>query len=238
MDYLTAAKLSIWLSIALFALGSLLMSLGWHIMRTRGTANKAMKRFFPEKIRKKVARWAGFTVCAILLGPLLIGVAGILSTLGWHEWANHSQKEAMLVAVVRDLRFNNLLLKVCHFEAKDEETLAEHYGYPRFYSYNVVNACASDKLNPNYPADKELLDKLLRYNFDLMSLQEFLDTTDASLYVGLGRKALDEHKRVNNSDWLKNYLKAHSDLESFLKQEYPEAWARALRIQLKPLGTN
>lgn len=236
MDYEAVGNSNIISGAFYVAVGAVLVTGGWFLLGICKQTNEWLKKKACLKTAMRRVIVTGVVAVAIILvgaGSWVVAKGGTKTTKGWNLLDNHSEKQAVLVAALRDLRLNGTLLKQCHFDAKDEDTLGEHYGYPRFQCINVITACASDKLNPNYPPDYELLRKLTVYNLVLMHMQDFLDTTEAGLYVGSGRNVVEEHKKVNTSTYVKNYMSAHLDLETTFKQEYADIWAKALKVPLE-----
>jgi len=208
----------------LLAGGAGVTSLGWHFI------NKWNKRVGWRLLIKKKKRKRCVHVFCIVLGLLLIGWGGTWSTFGWNQWDNHQQKQALIVACIRDWKYNNWLLQYCNFTVKDTTKLSERYPYPLFQTNSIQTTCTSALFNPNRPEDLKLLVLLAGYKLSTMAMQRRLDRTDQRLTVGLLFNTLDQHQKVNDSNDVKLFLESHDELEKLLKKDYYWAWEKALRI--------
>ncbi|MGB2807975.1 MAG: hypothetical protein WBC22_09550 [Sedimentisphaerales bacterium] len=210
----------------LFAVGAGVSSLGWHFI------NKWDKRKKWRLLIKKKKRKRCFHVFFVVSGLFLIGGGGTCTTLGWNQLDNHRQKQALIVACIREWRLNDSFLPLCRFTITDEARLSEHYSYPTFQLKATQNAHVSSLFDINHPKDYKLFKALTRYEYYTILLQDFLDMTDEGLYVAFaGRKPLDEHRRVNKSNYVKFFLKYHKELGTLFIKDYYSAFEKALKIQ-------
>lgn len=229
MDYRESAIRNILLSIALIGVGGFVITMGWHILACWRVPNEAMRKLFRVSLVRRCAKW--FPILLLwVTGTIMVGGGGILSTSGWNQLDNHAQKHAMIVAVVRDWRMNNVLLTDCHFTVTEPNILTKYYLYPTFQVDTTRILRSSALFDPDENNDYDLLLALTKYEISVIKLQEVLDIVDLSLYAPLtGRKPLKEHQGVNDSSYVRQFLSAHNALGDLLKREYFEDWLKAGR---------
>lgn len=198
-------------------------SLGWHFINE-------WNRVGLHVPTKKEKRKKCFHVICVLLGLLSIIVGGPWTTFGWNQWDNHRQKQALIVACIREWKFNDRLLPFCYFTVKDKAKLSERYPYPLFQTNSTQATCTSALFNPNLPEDLKLLIELKKYELNTIGMQCRLYRTDQRLNLVRSFKALDEHQKVNDSDDVKLFLESHNELGKLFIKDYCWAWEKALRI--------
>lgn len=156
---------------------------------------------------------------AILVVAIPIG--GLVLTRAWNLNDNYEQKEAIMLAVVRDWKINSQVLKFPKFTATDDETLSEKFSfaYPRFYSGSFGQAISSGLFKDKNSKDAETLRVIYAYSVGLTKLNHKLDLTDQTLFVGLGRNSLEEWRKVRKSYELKEFTKLHDELEKLLERD-------------------
>lgn len=93
------------------------------------------------------------------------------------------------------------------------------YEYPEFYSGSLNAAISSGVFKANNDNDRETLKIICTYSISLIKLQNMLDLTDQVLFVGVGRKPLEEWRRVRRSHELDLFKKVHNRVGELLKRD-------------------
>ncbi|MBN2136504.1 MAG: hypothetical protein JW720_01730 [Sedimentisphaerales bacterium] len=211
--------------------GAISVSGGWFLLGIYQQANNWLRK--RRRFKVAVLRRGSILLAWVILvlgGSFLIGKGSTLTTKGWNILDNHSQKQALIVAAIREWKLNDDLLPLCHFEETDESVLAERWQYPRF-EWNASSTLYSSPLfNVNHSGDSELLKSARNYLFVVRVVQEELDVVDGKLHAALtASKPLEYHRVTNTSKDIKIFLAVHRGLGKLLEEKYPENWRKALR---------
>ena len=124
-----------------------------------------------------------------------------------------------MLAVVRDWKLNDQVLEFRKFSSNDDATLSKAYTYPMCYSGSLNPAISSGVFRDDNNNDVETLMTICTYNICLTKLQNRLDMTDQTVFVGVGRKPLEEWRKDRNSHDLKVFKRTHDRLEELLKRD-------------------
>jgi len=154
-----------------------------------------------------------------VLFVVAIALGGLLLTRAWNLMNEYEHKKAIMLAVVRDWKLNSRVLEFPKFSATDDETLSEKFAYPVLYSGSLNPAILSGVFKANNDNDAETLKIICAYSISLTKLQNRLDLADQTLFVGLGRKPLEEWRKVRRSHELELFKKFHNRLGELLKRD-------------------
>lgn len=75
----------------------------------------------------------------LILGPLLIGFGGLLTTLGWNEISNYSNRKTLITNAKRELEQNQKYLMDMKNSFEQISKLDKTYLLPTFH-YNAIQA--------------------------------------------------------------------------------------------------
>lgn len=152
---------------------------------------------------------------------IAITLGGLATTRAWNLFAGYKQKKAIITAVARDWKINDAYLQISLFVSDSNDILSKHISYPKFRANSLAIALTSGAFNTKRNADLEMLKAVARYDALLSDLQDYLDMTDEGLYVAFaGRQPLKQHRRVQKSEQLAVFRKAHNTLGKLLMDNY------------------
>lgn len=232
MDYEAVGNSALLRGAVCVGIGAVLVSAGWFLLGIYQQANNWLRK--RRCFKSAILRGGPILLAWVILvfgGSILIAKGGTLTTKGWNYLDTHSQRDALIVSLIREWKVNNALLPKCHFNDTDEKTLGQRWQYPRFEWGTFSALYVSALFNSNDSRDFELLKLVLVNEIAIRELQELLDVIDGVLLAPLtANKPLQEHQGVNRSPKVKEFQTVHASLGNLLKEEYPDNWQKALRM--------
>ena len=159
---------------------------------------------------------------------IAITVGGLLTTKGWNEWGNYSQKKALIVALAREWSLNELytLGPPMSFDVNDPNLGEPHVMYPRFRTFAQESILISALFDLRNQKDNELLKAVISYNDTIEAFNTYLAWEDeycANRNVGQ-QKRKELYIRVRDKSSLHiQFKRCHKELLNLLEKDY--SWA-------------
>jgi hypothetical protein len=96
---------------------------------------------------------------------IAVAIGSLLTTKGWNEWGNYSQKRALIVGLAREWRLNDFYARgePMSFDVNDPNLGQMHFMYPQFRTSTQDRILTSELFNPNDRKDRELLNVVVVY---------------------------------------------------------------------------
>ncbi|MBN1508297.1 MAG: hypothetical protein JW955_15725 [Sedimentisphaerales bacterium] len=125
-----------------------------------------------------------------------------------------------MLAVARDWKLNEQVLQFPKFGAScDDKTLSFHITYPAFYCESLRPVMSSGLFSRDDNNDEtEMIRTIYAYSVTSTKLQNMLDLSDQTLFVGLGRDPLKKWRQIRDSSELRLFKRVHSHLGELLKR--------------------
>ncbi|MFA5252596.1 MAG: hypothetical protein WC454_08445 [Phycisphaerae bacterium] len=81
----------------------------------------------------------------VIVGSFCIAVGGFLTTKGWNEFSNHSERKKLISSAMRELEQNNKYLEDMNTAFEQLSNLDQVYLIPTFH-YNVIQLIQTSSL--------------------------------------------------------------------------------------------
>ena len=99
-------------------------------------------------------------------GTILVGLGGLVATLGWNKITAANQRQNAIVGIAREVRLNDRMIKeaIQLIERWTQRSENEAFSFETYRSSHVAGALTSGLLQPESKADQELLQALEDYD--------------------------------------------------------------------------
>jgi hypothetical protein len=161
----------------------------------------------------------------VIVGAAVIGVGGVLTTLGWNKLSSRSQMMNLLMAIAHEWEINNTLLYMEPlFNSDDDAILMSRCLYPRFKRSAMNNALTSGLFHPSVDDAKRFLRTIADYETVVADVNARLDVSDNLATTSENVVKIGEHRRhLQTSRGFTDFKKQHQKLYELLKTNYPLA---------------
>jgi hypothetical protein len=239
MDYLTTGTLLRERGVALIALGTFLVSLAWHLLRTADKTHE-----FLAAVRVCKSRWLSDILVFVLVllclipGTRCIGDGGALTTQGWNALNKHNERVALLTALAREWALNDSLRKGRPLAIPENDpNLGDNHDLYPLFTATVSRQISTSGLFTEGKADRVLLAISVAY---ALAEQEFNQYASWMNY-SLTHKDLNSSERATiyrsfqGSRPIKDFDMTHSLLHTYLLGRHPDVLSTAQQdFQLMP----
>jgi len=169
----------------------------------------------------------------VIVGVILIGVGGVISTWGWDNINKKGQRDTLVFALAREFFINNVYLLTSPLRLKlDAKDIgAKHDAYPRF-EISAVNTVLTSSLL----TDRDLNLLLINYGqFAKICNNAFSLLDEQLIRTGItAEKRTEEYKRIlNEFQPLHRFRGFHEDIRQILIKRYPNQFNKALEFAKK-----
>jgi hypothetical protein len=166
----------------------------------------------------------------VIGGTVLIGVGGLLTTLGWNTLASRDQQANALRSLVDEVELNEKMATAALDLARrwPQRQPQENFSYKQYHSTHVVAVLTSGALDPAVPGDAALLQSLHEYqealadfnaglrnvgrlNPGLFLKVDMIHVTDAAQWP--------EDREAYLSDLFRRLLAAHDRVRALLRDK-------------------
>ena len=112
-----------------------------------------------------LAVWGWLGWCFAIAGAVLVGLGGLLATLGWNKIQAHNQWRNTIIGVVREVELNDRMIEAAMGLAKrwPSRFEGEYFSFESYHSSHVTAAVMSGLLSPKAPEDRKVRDVLEAY---------------------------------------------------------------------------
>jgi hypothetical protein len=166
---------------------------------------------------------------------IAIAVGGLLTTKGWNEWGDYSQKKALTVGLAREWMVNELYQhkKPLDLDPNDPNAGDVHYSYPRFKTFALNSVLTSNLFDLRHKDDRELNEIAINYESFATSCNTMFNLLDSELTHNGTTK---EHRKeqysavINYSPLYSNFKRWHEAMGKVLKEKYSWALKEAMLL--------
>ncbi|MEN6425270.1 MAG: hypothetical protein ABFE13_07900 [Phycisphaerales bacterium] len=232
MDYLTTGISLRQEGIALIAIGSFLIGLGWHFVRIADRTHP-----FLTRICRHTPQWASDLVILVLVvvcmvqGMECVGEGGNKTTQGWNMVGKHDDKLALITGLARDWAMNDIKLGLPPLTIPDNDP---SFGklqrfYPRFKTTASHQILESGLLASKDSSDAALLAITALYEMVMDDYNWFIPLIDQQLAGAQVRQPqrLEKYESMQKASVVTQFRRVHETLGSYLKMRHPELLSAA-----------
>ncbi len=168
----------------------------------------------------------------LIVGSISIGVGGLLTTRGWSQLNNHSQRKALIQGAANEWLTNEFSLpcKNLPFDPNKKELGEIHYLYPTFRSSALNIVLTSSLFTLENTGDRKLLLQIMRYEEHISNFNYLLrKIDDECIRTGVNQEQrISKYRGVNESPLFQNYYDSHRAMGQLIEDNY--GWALSERI--------
>jgi hypothetical protein len=168
-------------------------------------------------------------------GAVLVGLGGLLATLGWNKLQAYHQWRNTIVGVMREVELNDRMIEAAMDLAQrwPSRSKGESFSHEDYHSSHVTAAVTSGLLSAKDPEDREVRDVLEAYERSISRFNAALRIVgSANLGLFLRPDLIHVSERgawpPNTQDTLAaifiGLLQAHETARDTLRRQYP--WAK------------
>jgi len=166
---------------------------------------------------------------------IAIAVGGLLTTKGWNEWGNYSQKKTLLTALAREWLVNETYqhLKPLSFDPNDPNFGKKTFMYYPFKTFTFNSVMASNLFDLRDKDELELCSKIMLYEMHATICNEWFTL----LNWQLTRKSTTKERRkllyqgmVGSPLYSSQFKESHREIEMLLKTRYNWALEEAVLL--------
>jgi hypothetical protein len=232
MDYLTTGISLRQEGIALIAVGSFLIGLGWHFVRIADRTHP-----FLTRICRHTPQWVSDLVILVLVvvcmvqGMECVGGGGNKTTQGWNMVGKHDDKLALITGLARDWAINDIKLGLPPLTIPDNDP---NFGklqrlYPRFKITASRQILESGLFTSKDGSDAALLAITTFYEMVMDDYNWFIPLIDQQLARAQVQQPqrLEKYESMQKSPVVTQFRRVHGELGSYLKTHHPELLSAA-----------
>ena len=162
----------------------------------------------------------------IVVGAVIIGIGGVLTTLGWTRLNESTQMRNLIYSVAREWEINNtILFKDPLFNSTDEKVIGSRMLNKRLKNSALNNVLTSGLFNSNIKKDRTFLRQVADYEDIIKDFNSRLSVTDNFVLATSDPEKIIEHrKNIVTSVGFKGFIDEHTRMKTILDTNYP--WAK------------
>jgi hypothetical protein len=170
---------------------------------------------------------------AVVFTVAIVG-GGLLTTLGWNEWGNYSQKKALLTALAREWTVNELYqnVKPLSFDPNDPNLGEKHSAYRPFKTFTSNSILNSNLFNIRDKDERELCIEIMFYEMSASTCNELFVTLNKECTMNTSTKEqrMWVYQRLVRSPLYEDFKKSHVKIGMLLKKRYNWALEEAMLL--------
>jgi len=238
MDYLTSGNACLKEGAFFIALGAFLTSLGWFLLAKYGDINRLLSKvkFFRKTVVHIIVVIMLLTgiFAFIIIGIIKVGKGGTLTTKGWRQLDNASQKKALIVGLAREWLVNELYQSFpsLSFDPNDPNwgvVISIYNSFKTSASNSILRSNLFDLRNKD---EQELCLETMLYELNATSCNEWFTflNWEVTRKGTTGEHRKEVYQQTIRNSLYEGFKESHGKIGMLLKKRYNWALEEAVLL--------